>query len=698
AYSNVESADHITRRLKSKVNHFRNIWGLTDQAVIDMIQKDKIDILVDLAGHTGFNRLPMMAYKPAPIQVTYCGYPDSTGMKQIDYRLTDELADPPESQKFHSEQLVYMPDGFLSYRPPEFAPPVGPLPAEKNGYITFGCFNNNCKINSNILTIWAEVLKVNENSRFIIKFKGGNDKLIQQHYLNEFKERGIDPERITIHGGLPQIDHLNLYNSIDIALDTFPYNGTATTFEALWMGVPVVSLVGIQHMSRVGLSILTRFGMGFLAAASPAEYLIRVTALASKINALAQMRKIMRKTIAGSCLCNTKKFVENLEATYRKMWHRWCEKQGVEITAEPIKSKKTSKIQKSKTKQQTAEKPPMRIFHNMARSGGTLVCKCIGSMEKTILLSEIHPSGHKYFNPIRQAHQWYNLLHPVDLDLLNRKQNIGFSTAIKLIEARCSEIGRQLVIRDWAHLDFIAVPFLQKPKFQMSLVDHLKPHFDVKQIALVRHPIDQWLSLNKLNVMKGHLDIENYLKGYLEFARQAAQIGYIRYEDFTADPVWQMKIICEKLELDYDEEFINKWYDYKKITGDTGKQSRGSKLREIKSLPRQHVQPELLEKFRENENYSQALKLLNYQDVEETTKTVSYPTINIDQAIIYPRDLSWRSKNKGKINADRIFVSSMPRAGSMWTYNVTRSLIHAAGLKPFPEKVPTDTTPFVTKA
>ena len=696
-YSNVEAPDHVTRRIKSKLDHFRNIWGLSDQAVVDMIRKDKIDILVDLAGHTGHNRLPMMAYKPAPIQVTYCGYPDTTGMQQIDYRLTDELSDPPGSERFHTEELVYLPDGFLSYRPPEFAPPIGPLPAKKNGYITFGSFNNNCKINSSIITIWAEILKANQNAKFIIKFKGGDDKLITDYYLGEFEKRQVNPERIKMYGGLPALDHLNLYNSVDIALDTFPYNGTTTTFEALWMGVPVISLVGNHHMSRVGLSILSRFGMQFLAAETPVQYLIRATALAAKIDELAQMRTIMRKTMAGSCLCNTEKFVDNVETAFRQMWHKWCQKQGATITPAPKKAEKSDSVSEKKTQTDKSQKPVIRVFHNMARSGGTLVCRCIGCMNNTMLLSEIHPKGHQYFNPIKQACQWYNLLHPVDVDLLNRKKNIRFAQAIKMLYARSSEIGQNLVIRDWAHLDFVAVPFLQKPDYKMGLLNELKPHFDFKQIALVRHPVDQWLSLRKLAVMKDHLDIDHYLKGYLEFARQAAEIGYIRYEDFTADPHWQMKIVCEKLQLDYDEDFINKWFDYNKITGDTGKQSRGSKLRQIKPMPRQPVSPQVLEKFKANENYWQALKILNYQDVEETRKAQSHPAITIDKDIVYPRDISWRIKNKEKINADRIFVSSMPRAGSMWTYNVTRELIKAAGLEHVPDIVPTNSTPYVTR-
>ena len=352
-YSNRDCPDEVTERLKSKFDHFQNIWGAGDLNVVDMILKDKIDILVDLAGHTGNNRLPVFGHKPAPIQVTYLGYPNTTGMEQIDYRFTDELADPPESQEFYTEELVYLPDGFLSYRPPDYAPLVGPLSALRNGYITFGSFNNNCKINPLIMTIWAEVLKANRNSRMILKFRGGEDKVLQQHYFHEFEKLGISPDRIEIYGGKPPVEHLLLYNRIDIALDTYPYNGTTTTFEALWMGVPVISLVGQHHMSRMGLSILTRFGMGFLAASSPEDYLIRATTLAAKPDTLAEMRAVMRRTMAGASLCNTSNFVRNLETAYRKMWHRWCQSKGVNASI------KKSGIQTQNSDDSVAERCPV---------------------------------------------------------------------------------------------------------------------------------------------------------------------------------------------------------------------------------------------------------------------------------------------------------------------------------------------------
>ncbi len=167
------------------------------------------------------------------------------------------------------------------------------------------------------MSLWAEVLKANANSGLMLKFKCGGDKMLKDRYLHQFEQLGIRKDRIDVQRPKPRVEHLKLYGQIDIALDTYPYNGTTTTFEALWMGVPVVSLVGEHHMSRVGFSILTRFGMGFLAAPTPEEYVARATALAAKRQTLADMRAVMRETIAGASLCNTSRFVVNLEAAYR---------------------------------------------------------------------------------------------------------------------------------------------------------------------------------------------------------------------------------------------------------------------------------------------------------------------------------------------------------------------------------------------
>jgi len=333
-YGNVEFPDQVTERLMEKFDHYRNLCDLSDQAAAESIEHDRIDILIDLAGHSADNRLLVLACKPAPVQVTYLGYPDTTGMETVDYRLTDVRADPSELQQFYTEELVFLPDGFLCYRPPDFAPLVTPQPADQVGYITFGSFNNNCKINPVVTKLWAEVLKANANSRLLLKLKGGDEPLISDRYLGEFEKAGVSRARVDVCGWKSPGEHLQTYGRMDIALDTYPYNGTTTTCEALWMGVPTVSLVGKCHASRVGLSILTCLGLEFFAASSPKEYVARATALAANRPALAQIRSSMRARIATSGLCHAKGFAAQVETAYRQMWCRWCQARSHNLTPE----------------------------------------------------------------------------------------------------------------------------------------------------------------------------------------------------------------------------------------------------------------------------------------------------------------------------------------------------------------------------
>ena len=330
-YGNVEYPDQVTERLKHKFDCYRNIFSVSDDNVAAIIEKDRIDILVDLAGHVGDNRLLVMARKPAPVQVTYLGYPDTTGLDTIDYRFTDSLADLPDSQQFYSEQLLSLPNGFLCYMPPDYAPPVSPLPAEEKDYTTFGSFNNSCKLNSTIIGLWAEVLKADPRSRLLLKIKAGDEPEIADRYVGLFSQLGIDPGRVSILGWKSPIEHLRTYAQVDIALDTYPYNGTTTTCEALWMGVPTISLVGRPHASRVGLSILSRIGLEFFAASTEQEYVAKALALSSNRSALSQMRSSMRARIATSGLCHGKAFAQDVEAAYRVIWHRWCHSRGVAV-------------------------------------------------------------------------------------------------------------------------------------------------------------------------------------------------------------------------------------------------------------------------------------------------------------------------------------------------------------------------------
>lgn len=323
-YNNSTESDKVTKRMRPQFKTFCDIYNLSDEQVAELIRHHEIDILVDLAGHTAGGRLSVFALKPTPIQLTWLGYPDTTGLPQIDYRITDELADPPCSHIFYTEKQICLPCGFLCYRPPDFSPPVTNLPALKNGCITFGSFNINGKINFYISDIWAQILKHVDNSRLILKIRGGQHPSMRQYYQNIFEQYGISKERIEIFGHLSPVEHLKLYGQIDIALDTYPYQGTTTTCEAIWMGVPVISLTGQCHCSRVSSSILKRLDMDFFTASNQDEYIKKACALAAKPQALSKIRLSMRQRMAASDLCNKTKFTTNLEMAYRQIWRQWC--------------------------------------------------------------------------------------------------------------------------------------------------------------------------------------------------------------------------------------------------------------------------------------------------------------------------------------------------------------------------------------
>lgn len=327
-YSNVQCPDRTTERLQSKFDHYQNICGVNDKIVAGMIERDQIDILVDLGGHTDNSRLTVLAYKPAPIQVAYLGYSNTTGVQTIDYRLTDSFANPPESQKFYTEELIFLPGCFTCYKPPDFAPPVAPLPAIRKGYITFGSSNNSCKIHPLTLNIWAKILKATDGSHIQLRFRGGNNQEMRSRYFQKFEELGISRERIEIYGWKNFVDYLQSYGQMDVALDTFPWNGHTTTCEALWMGVPTVSLAGKPFVSRVALSVLSNMGLESFAVPTLEKYVTKAVSLAQNLGSLAKMRASMRERMSAGVLCDAKGFANNVEAAYCKMWHRWCQRCG----------------------------------------------------------------------------------------------------------------------------------------------------------------------------------------------------------------------------------------------------------------------------------------------------------------------------------------------------------------------------------
>ncbi|NTV14203.1 MAG: tetratricopeptide repeat protein [Desulfobulbaceae bacterium] len=325
-YANVFKADATTARLQGLVEHWREIAHHTDLVVAEMIRADEIDILVDLAGHTQANRLPLFALQPAPVQVTWLGYPNSSGLHAMAYRLTDAVADPPgPAEQWQSESLLRLAPGFLCYQPDPAAPAVAPPPHRESGYITFGSFNNLAKITPEVIQLWAGILAALPGARLLLKSKGLANPETAQRYLGLFEAAGVAADRLELLGMLAdKKDHLELYGKIDLALDPFPYNGTTTTCEALWMGVPVVTLQGPRHSGRVGASIMHQIGLEELVAESPEQYRQLALTLAKDSDRLVGLRGGLRQRLSQSPLLDRERFATSLESSYRHIWRRWC--------------------------------------------------------------------------------------------------------------------------------------------------------------------------------------------------------------------------------------------------------------------------------------------------------------------------------------------------------------------------------------
>jgi predicted O-linked N-acetylglucosamine transferase (SPINDLY family) len=326
-YSNVEQPDARTMQLQNAAHHWRDINRHTDAQVADQIVADQIDILVDLAGHTLGGRLGVFALKPAPVQVSYLGYPATTGVAAIDYRFTDNIADPQGmTDQYHVETLVRLPHGFLCYTPPDDAPSVATSPATDKGYVTFGSFNHICKISANTLSVWAAIMGRVPDSRLVLKYKALNDTTTRSRILERFQEHDIAADRIDLLDFVPSRQaHLDTYGQVDIALDTFPYNGTTTTCEALWMGVPVVTLAGREHAGRVGASLLRQVGLESYIADTEQDYIDIAATAASNPQRNTELRHSLRSMVATSELCDQDGFADSIGETYRTLWKKWCE-------------------------------------------------------------------------------------------------------------------------------------------------------------------------------------------------------------------------------------------------------------------------------------------------------------------------------------------------------------------------------------
>src|ERR1700722_699946 len=326
-YSGVEGrdADEITARLKGLAGHWRDTAELSDEEFCRQVRRDGIDILIDLAGQTARNRLTAFAQKPAPVTATWLGYAATTGLPNMDWRVTDAVADPPGAEAFHTEKLMRLDGPFLCYRPPADAPEPAPPPALAQGFVTFGSFNNHLKYSPATVAAWGRILQSVPDARLVLKSNMMADNEIQRRLRERFAAAGIDPARLTmIRWRSDLADHLAAYGESDIGLDPFPFNGTTTSCEALWMGVPVMALIGDRHSGRVGFDLLSRIGLERFAAPDVEGY-VRLAAEAAKdVPGLAELRRGLRARLRASPLCDENRFARKFEAALRVMWRQWC--------------------------------------------------------------------------------------------------------------------------------------------------------------------------------------------------------------------------------------------------------------------------------------------------------------------------------------------------------------------------------------
>ncbi|HEX4796758.1 MAG TPA: tetratricopeptide repeat protein [Humisphaera sp.] len=320
-YSDAAAPDETTARLQRHANVWRQTAGASDEQLAQLIHQDRIDILIDLTLHMRGSRLAMFARKPAPVQITHLAYCATSGISAMDWCITDPQMSPPGlHEQWFTEKLLRLKESYWCYRAPPASPPVGPLPAERSGYITFGSLNSFAKVNPQVIALGASVLQAVPNSRLMVHAPMGDANAAARKM---FTDAGIDPNRLTLIGRQQREQYLEQYNQIDIALDSFPYGGGTTSIDALWMGVPLITLAGKTALSRTGVTLLSNLDLREWVGETPEQYVEIATSVASDISRLAQLRGTVRQRLQDSPLMNEQAYVRNLEAAYRYAWREW---------------------------------------------------------------------------------------------------------------------------------------------------------------------------------------------------------------------------------------------------------------------------------------------------------------------------------------------------------------------------------------
>ncbi len=320
-YSNVSKPDRVTERFKMMADKWHSIIEMSDKEAAQKVYEDEIDILIDLAGHTAKNRLTIFTYKPAPVQITYLGYCNTSGLKSMDYWITDTVLHPEDTVELAVEKITRLHRCWVCYQPPADAPEIIPK-THVDDTVTFGSFNNLSKLSNKVLGCWGQLLREVPDSRLVLKARQFACPFMQKRVLSQFAQHGIKGDRLTLLPNTPS--YMADYNKIDIALDTFPRTGGVTTADALWMGVPVVTLAGRRYIERQGASMLNAVGLGEFITSTPEEYITRAATLAKDFKRRLKLRTSLRKRMANSPLCDGRDLAQALENTYRKMWQTWC--------------------------------------------------------------------------------------------------------------------------------------------------------------------------------------------------------------------------------------------------------------------------------------------------------------------------------------------------------------------------------------
>ncbi|MBC8445498.1 MAG: tetratricopeptide repeat protein [Rhodospirillaceae bacterium] len=602
-YANVTTPDGITKRLKSYVDHWYYIDKMKDEEICDLIRQDGIDILVDLGGHTAGHRLNVIAQKPAPIQVTWIGYPNTSGLDTVDYRFVDNITDPAgDADKLHTEQLWRLPRSFTCYLEQSNFPVAEDLAALGTGQVTFGSFNNASKISPSSIATWARILNRVEGARLILKSGSLVDEGTQKRFHDQFKAHGIPANRIELLGKVSSEEHLRLYDKIDIGLDPFPYNGTTTTCEAMYMGVPVICLLGDRHAARVTGSLMTQVGLADLVAQSEDEYVEKAVELASDLPRLLEIRRNLRPNMLNSPLCDGPGHTLEVEAAYREMWKIWCKD-------EPDRRKKRRQAGVSETE---PHKPLLRIIHALGNPSFTQFCQCLGMMEHVSMLNDMHPLGMQIFSPLTYAQDRFRLFGEDEWEVVSRKE-MTFSESMLRIYGHLKRRDENLVITDWSHLDFIARPFMPAPTYEVFVNSDVERDFTVRDIYFVRHPLIQWVAYCELTNVSKHVSVEEFLVGYHRFAEQATRGKWYRCEDFAENPGDILKDVCQHLELPFDPEYVDTWPFNSSVNGDLHDRTLEARAYDKLQAPvLLDNYPSLRAQMEKSADYGRILELLGY--------------------------------------------------------------------------------------